>query len=77
MAAVLRTSIARLVSGKAIAPKLTSGQVQQTCGISSKAIRDLNGIKRPPPYDYKNKTYGLFASFFDKTTHRIDENSKV
>lgn len=51
--------------------------MQQVANISSKAWRDLNGIQRPPPYDYKNKTYALWHSWFDGTAKRMDENSKV
>lgn len=51
--------------------------MQQTANISSKAWRELNGIHRPPPYDYKNKNYTLSSSWFDKTTKRLDDNSKV
>lgn len=45
--------------------------------ISSKTCRELNGVKRPPPYDYKNKRYTVFHSWFDRTSKRFDENSKV
>lgn len=51
--------------------------IQQAANISSKAWRDLNGVQRPPPYDYRNKTYTLWRSWFDKTSKRMDENSKV
>lgn len=51
--------------------------LNHAANISSKALRDLNGVKRPPPYDYKNKGYNLFQSWFDRTTPRIDENSKA
>lgn len=50
---------------------------QQNANISSKAWRELSGIQRPPPYDYKNKTYTLTSSWFDKTTKRFDDNTKV
>lgn len=49
----------------------------QAANISSKAWRDLNGVKRPPPYDYRNKRYTVFHSWLDKTSKRFDENSKV
>lgn len=49
----------------------------QTANISSKAWRELNGVKRPPPYDYKNKGYTVFHSWFDRTSKRFDENTKV
>lgn len=50
---------------------------QQSACISSKVWRDMNGIKRPPPYDYINKTFTLARSWFDiPTMDRMDENSK-
>lgn len=54
-----------------------SACTQHAANISSKAFRELNGIQRPPPYDYKNKSFTLFDSWFDRTIKRIDENSKV
>ncbi|XP_031626232.1 NADH dehydrogenase [ubiquinone] 1 alpha subcomplex subunit 10, mitochondrial [Contarinia nasturtii] len=51
--------------------------IQQAAGIQSKAWRELNGIQRPPPFDYKNKTYSLITSWFDRTTHRFDDNTKL
>lgn len=50
---------------------------QQVANISSKAWRELNNVQRPPPYDYKNKGYMLYQSWFDKTTKRFDDNTKV
>lgn len=76
MAAALRTSIAKLVSGRRLLPAMAT-QLQQNCQISSKALRDLHGVQRPPPFDYKNKNYTMLSAIFDKTNSRIDENSKV
>lgn len=50
---------------------------QQKVNISSKALRELNGVSRPAPYDYRNKTYELRHSWFDKTSKRFDDNTKV
>lgn len=69
-----------LVNGNAVAKllsKQTAASGPQVACISSKAWRDLNGIKRPPPYDYKNKLYENRHTYFDPTMSRIDENSKV
>lgn len=49
----------------------------QAANISSKAWRELNNVKRPQPYDYKNKRYTVFHSWFDRTSKRFDENTKV
>lgn len=80
MAGVLRTGVARLIPNrtllsKAIAKQLPS--IQHASGISSKALRDLRGVKRPPPYDYMKRGYSFIDSLFDRTSKRIDENSKV
>ena len=48
----------------------------QVATIVSKAMRD-EGYKRPAPFPYKETTYSLFHALMDKTTHRMDENSKV
>lgn len=78
MATILRT--VRLVPSQVLLSKAVAQQlpsIQPAAGISSKYWRELNGVKRPPPYDYVNKPYNLWRSWFDSTTKRIDENSKV
>lgn len=80
MAGVVRCAARLTIINSNVLLKQTSKSlpcIMQTANISSKAWRDLNNIKRPPPYDYKNKDYTLTKSWFDKTSHRIDENSKV
>lgn len=47
-----------------------------SAGICGKSLRDPN-YKRPPPFPYKEKKYGMIRSWFDRTTHRFDENTKV
>lgn len=47
------------------------------CFISGKTLRGSVKTVKPAPYPYQTKKYGLFNSFFDKTSKRIDENSKV
>lgn len=49
----------------------------QAANISSKAWRELNNVKRPAPYDYRNKGYTVFHSWFDRTSKRFDDNTKV
>ncbi|KAK7078403.1 Ndufa10p [Halocaridina rubra] len=44
--------------------------------IVSKAFRPRD-YQRPSPYPYKENSYGFFQALVDKTTHRIDENSKI
>lgn len=48
----------------------------QIATIVSKALRGRD-YKRPAPYPYKDNSYGLLQAFLDKTTHRMDENSKI
>jgi len=33
--------------------------------------------KRPPPFDYENKTYSLGWAMIDDSTHRYDDNTKM
>lgn len=68
-----------LVNGNVLS-KLLNKQLAcslHAANISSKASRELNGVKRLPPYDYKNRRYTVFNSWFDRTSRRFDENTKV
>lgn len=78
MAGLVRTRIT-VASGRSLSKLFTKHLpcMQQSANISSKAWREINGIKRPPPYDYKNKGYNLVHSWFDRTSKRLDDNSKV
>ncbi|KAG8288128.1 NADH dehydrogenase [ubiquinone] 1 alpha subcomplex subunit 10, mitochondrial [Homalodisca vitripennis] len=49
------------------------GSRRSICG---KTLRDPD-VKRPPPFPYKEKRYTMLRSWFDRTTHRFDENSKI
>lgn len=51
--------------------------LQQVCFISGKTLRGSQKLVKAKPYDYKNKGYNVLNAIFDKTTHRMDENSKV
>jgi len=44
--------------------------------IIGKSNRDPN-YKRIPPFPYKEKRYTMIRSWFDRTSHRFDENSKI
>lgn len=80
MASIARCAARIALSNRSACSKLLNKQLpctQQVARISSKAWREMNRVQRPPPYDYKNKTYNLFSSWFDKTTKRFDDNSKV
>jgi hypothetical protein len=79
MAAVFRVGVVGLLhksSSKALT-KAAIPAIIQSCSISGKIIRTANNIQRPKPYDYKNKKYTWINTLFDKTTPRMDDNSKV
>lgn len=48
----------------------------QIAGISGKALRDKDHVK-PAPWPYKEKNFTFFHGFYDRTTSRFDENSKI
>lgn len=74
MAGFVRAARITLVNASRLSTLINK---QQTANISSKTWRDMNGVKRAEPYDYKNKSYNLIHSWFDKTSKRMDENSVV
>lgn len=49
----------------------------QVAFISSKRVREEMGIKRPPPFPYDRKKYGILRSLFDSTIARFDDNTKI
>lgn len=51
--------------------------IQQVCLISGRTLRGSQKLVKAKPYDYKNKGYNVLNAIFDKTTHRMDENSKI
>lgn len=80
MAGFVRCTARVALFNRSVFSKLLNKQLpctQQAANISSKAWRELNGVQRPPPYDYKNQSYTLINSWYDKTTKRFDDNSKV
>lgn len=80
MASVLRIGALRLVNlteQSLLNVRKYQPTLQQACFISGKTLRGTQKLVKAKPYDYKNKSYNLFDSIFDKTTHRMDENSKV
>ncbi|KAH8311826.1 hypothetical protein KR044_008203 [Drosophila immigrans] len=85
MTAVFRVGLARLASRGATAPATllqatlpaAAAAFMQKCNISGKTMRGGPRVPKEAPYPYKTKRYGLINSFFDKTSKRFDENSKV
>nr|XP_014089703.1 NADH dehydrogenase [ubiquinone] 1 alpha subcomplex subunit 10, mitochondrial isoform X2 [Bactrocera oleae] len=82
MASVFRVGIVRLC-GRNGSPALLNTQsaspmaLTQKASIMGKAMRGGPRIPKEPPYPYKEKRYTVLNSFFDKTSKRMDENSKV
>lgn len=78
MSGLVRAARITLINGSALSKLVNQSSVKPlAANISSKAWREMNGVKRLPPYDYKNKPYNLVRSWFEKTSKRIDENSVV
>lgn len=78
MSGLVRAARITLTNGNVLSKLVKQSSVQPlAANISSKAWREMNGVKRPQPFDYKRKTYNLWHSWYDKTTKRIDENSVV
>ena len=45
--------------------------------IVSKALREPPMIEKPAPYPYLEKKFRYFTQLTDRTTPRLDENSKL
>ncbi|XP_055382561.1 NADH dehydrogenase [ubiquinone] 1 alpha subcomplex subunit 10, mitochondrial [Condylostylus longicornis] len=77
--------IVRVAFVKAIGPNSKFLNVQnalpaalsQKCKISGKTMRGSVKVSKPKPWPYKEKGYGLLQAMFDKTSKRLDENSKI
>lgn len=72
MASLARVGLTRLLFRSG--PKLNSLRC-----ITSKVIRDQdpNRPKKPAPWNYEEKSYTILNYYIDRTTSRLDENSKV
>ncbi|ALC47400.1 ND42 [Drosophila busckii] len=81
MTAVLRVGLVGLVGrGATASPTLLQAlpaAFMQKCNISGRTMRGGPRVPKAAPYPYKTKNYTVFNSFFDKTSKRFDENSKV
>lgn len=78
MATLIRAAFVKIIS-PAQGAKIAACTFVQNRNISGKALRESLPPKapKPAPFDYENKDYTYFRSLFDRTTHRLDENSKV
>lgn len=79
MASLLKSGCIPLVVNRGSQCLLTAiANVAQTQRlISSKTMRGGPRAIPYPPYPYEEKPYGIWQSIFDKTTKRINENSKM
>lgn len=74
MTAVFRVGLIRICSRNA--PVLPAGINQQRF-ISGKTMRGGPRVITHKPFPYKEKEYGVFQSMVDKTTKRLNDNSKI
>uniref|UniRef100_A0A1B0AY20 NADH dehydrogenase [ubiquinone] 1 alpha subcomplex subunit 10, mitochondrial n=1 Tax=Glossina palpalis gambiensis TaxID=67801 RepID=A0A1B0AY20_9MUSC len=73
MTAVLRLGFMRLCQR----PATTAGAVNQQRFISGKTMRGGPRVITHKPFPYKEKNYNVFTSMIDKTTPRLNDNSKL
>ncbi|XP_049879716.1 NADH dehydrogenase [ubiquinone] 1 alpha subcomplex subunit 10, mitochondrial [Pectinophora gossypiella] len=78
MSTLIRTAIVKAIS-PAQGSKVAACGLVQNRTIMGRALREsLPPPKtKPKPFDYVNHDYIWIKSLFDRTTHRLDENSKV
>ncbi|KPJ04189.1 PREDICTED: NADH dehydrogenase [ubiquinone] 1 alpha subcomplex subunit 10, mitochondrial [Papilio xuthus] len=78
MATLVRTTFVKVLTPAQGAKIAACGFVQHR-SIMGKALRESlpPPPPKPAPFDYENKFYTWFRSLRDRTTHRMDENSKV
>ncbi|XP_011554003.3 NADH dehydrogenase [ubiquinone] 1 alpha subcomplex subunit 10, mitochondrial [Plutella xylostella] len=77
MATIVRTAFVKIISPSG--GKIAACTFIQSRNINGKSLRESLPPRppKPAPFDYVNKDYGMIRSWFDRTTHRLDENSKV
>lgn len=73
MTAVLRLGLMRLCQR----PATTAGTVSQQRLISGKTMRGGPRLVTHKPFPYREKNYTVFTAMLDKTTPRLNENSKL
>ncbi|CAH0760222.1 unnamed protein product [Diatraea saccharalis] len=78
MATLVKTAVVKIIS-PSHGGKIAACTFVQNRNIAGKALRESlpPPPPKPAPFDYVNKDYTWFRSLFDRTTHRLDENSKV
>lgn len=78
MACLVRTAFVKVISPTR-GSQIAACTFVQHRNVSGKNLRASQAPRppKPAPFDYVNKDYTMIRSWFDRTTHRLDENSKV
>ncbi|CAH1370927.1 hypothetical protein MTP99_012420 [Tenebrio molitor] len=80
MACLIRVGLSRLTNANSVKSLLfAKTEINFLRPISSKLLRDqdVDAPKKPAPWNYKEKPYNILNYWTDRTTSRLDENSKV
>lgn len=80
MAGVIRVGIIRILGRQSSLLNTQNSlpaALSQKCNISGKTMRGSNRPPKPKPWPYETKKYGVIQALFDKTTKRLDDNSKI
>lgn len=78
MSCLIKTAVVKVIAPSHTG-KIAACTFIQHRNIQGKALRDSlpPEPKKPPPFDYVNKDYTWIKSLTDRTTKRMDDNSKV
>jgi hypothetical protein len=79
MACLIRVGLSRLTNANSVKSLLfAKTEINFLRPISSKLLRDqdVDAPKKPAPWNYKEKPYNILNYWTDRTTSRLDENSK-
>ncbi|CAG9766668.1 unnamed protein product [Ceutorhynchus assimilis] len=74
MASIMRISFSKIPAANSCKTVLTKINIQAVRTITSK-LDELP--PKPKPFDYKNKIFNITRYWFDKTSARFDENTKL
>ncbi|CAH1105368.1 unnamed protein product [Psylliodes chrysocephalus] len=78
MSTFVRLGLKRIIQNQALNNNFNQKNVTFIRTITSKTTRmSQEDVSKPSPWPYNEKGYNLFNYFFDKTTSRLDENSKI
>lgn len=80
MVSIIRSGLTNILNGGSTRTFLFTNKHGTTIlrTITSKALRELEGRPpKPKPWPYETKNFNYFNYLYDRTTARLDENSKV